>query len=276
MDSDFSKFKVDPRDYFRNKNLYKYNSFQVNIALAYRLIEDQSVFPKITESELNEFSIHPTFPERIDMNLRNEFRKWIISSGFDELFKWIKELLIDYIFLKDVLKNNKWPSSENEFYLARKELYKLDIPHLIKKSKSYCGELNILDYFVSYNAARNCLHHRNEILTPDFCTNPEKNILEIQGRRILLISENENEKKELLLGQLGLENGSIKIDFWDFKIIKKVNEQITFSLQEFNWIKDLGIIMYADLSIDLFGKDDRPLIEVSLKYSVADIGPNKS
>lgn len=268
MENDIDVLKTKFRDEFRNQYLRTLETFQANVVLAYRLLEDQREFPKASATEGQEFKIAVGF-NVIDDNVKRNFRKWIVVAGFDELFKWIKELLIDYIFLKDAITNRNLPKSVEEFNEKKASLYDLHIPVLIDKCKNHIGNLSILDNFKSYNKARNCLHHGNEILLKKFCTEG-KDILEIKGRRFVLISDNGIETIELGPDGKGLENGAIKIAAKDFLIEKQVNQKLDISYNEFYWMKDLAIFLYAELSTDLFGEDDRPLLTINLQYRVGE------
>lgn len=266
MGNDLDILKDKFKEEFRNKYLNTLDTFQANVVLAYRLLENQKEFPSKTETESQVFTITPTF-DKIDENVKVNFRKWIIVAGFDELFKWIKELLIDYIFLKKSIIAGTLPTTTQEFDEKKADLYNLHIPDLINRCKDYIGELGILENFLSYNKARNCLHHRNEILFKKFCTEG-KDVLEIKGRRLILISDNGKETIELVPDGKGIENGAIKISAKDFCIVKKINEKLDISYQEFSWMKDLAIFLYAELAANLFGLDDRPLIKFSIAYQI--------
>jgi hypothetical protein len=269
MKNNLESLKSIFREEFRNQYLRTLETFQANVVLAYRLLENQTEFPKKTISEGHEFTISVEF-EKIDDIVKANFRKWIIVAGFDELFKWIKELLIDYIFLKEAILSQNLPTTIEMFKEKKENLYDLHIPGLIDKCKAHIGELSILENFRSYNKARNCLHHGNEILLKKFCTKG-KDVLEIKGRRFLLISDNGKETIELGADGKGLENGAIKISAEDFCITKKLNEKIDISYKEFYWMKDLAIFLYAELSTDLFGEDNRPLLSLSMLYRVQDV-----
>ena len=269
MKNDFESRKNVFQEEFRNQYLRTLETFQANVVLAHRLLENQSEFPKKTISEGQEFTISVEF-KKIDDIVKANFRKWIIVAGFDELFKWIKELLIDYIFLKESMINQNLPATVEIFNANKENLYDLHIPALIDKCKVHIGELSILENFLSYNKARNCLHHGNEVLLKKFCTKG-KDVLEIKGRRFLLISDNGKETIELGPDGKGLENGAIKISAEDFCITKKVNEKINISYKEFYWMKDLAIFLYSELSTNLFGEDNRPLLSISMSYMVKDV-----
>jgi len=270
MENDFIVLKDKFKEEFRAKYLKTLETFQVNVVLAYRLLENLKEFPEKTDTESKEFSITIEL-DKIDENVKADFRKWIIMAGFDELFKWIKELLIDYVFLKEAINKKDLPSTVAEFNERKTKLYNLHIPTLIENCKFFIGDLSVLDNFRSYNNARNCLHHGNEVLMKKFCTRG-KDILEIKGRRLLLISDNGKETRELGSEGMGLENGAIQISAVDFCIEKKLNERIEFSLKEFYWMKDLAIFLYAELATDLFGQDDRPLMSMSIAYQVINKG----
>jgi len=260
IQSDFFK------EYLRTKHLKTLETFQTNVILASRLLDNLTSFPDRTETESNEFLISINNPQ-VNEPLKSGFKKWIIVAGFDELFKWIKELLIDYLSIKEGLNKKQLPNTIDDFKKNKDELYDLHIPVLIERCKAYINEKNFLDNYHSYNKARNCLHHGNETLTKKFCTSG-KDILEITGRRLILISDNGKESKEIGPDGKCLENGAIKISASDFCIEKRINEKIDFSFKEFYWLKDLGIFLYAQLSTDLFGVDDRPLINFILQYTI--------
>jgi hypothetical protein len=269
MAKELDDLKNKYRDEFRNKCLSTLETFQVNVVIGYRLIENLKEYPEKTESEKSSFLIEMQ-PKNIDDNLKTNFKKWILIAGFDELFKWIKDLLIEYLVIKNGLIENDLPTTDEEFNEQKKVLFSLHIPTLISKCEELFGELDILNNFHSYNKARNCLHHSDEILIEKFCTEG-KDVLEIKGRRFMLISSNEEETIELDADGKGLENGNIQISAKDFCIIKNKNERIDFTLREFNWMKDLALFLYVELAEDLFGQDNRPILTFNIQYQVKNV-----
>jgi hypothetical protein len=268
MHPDYNDFQSNsPQEYFKSKNLKNYDLFQVNIELAYRLIEQASKYPPATESEASQISLTFKRPEELNEDLKKDFRKWLIMAGFDELFNWIKEVLIDYLFLRECLDKGTSPKNEEEFMDIRKPLYKLHIPALIEKCQSFVGELEQFKNYNCYNKIRNCLHHRNEILTKDFCDDG-KDLIEIKGKRFVLFYDNGKDRKEVLRNQPGLEGAGIMLGQWDFTLERKLNEKIEFSLQEFLWLKDLGLILYLNLAQNLFGVDNSPLLTLDIAYKI--------
>lgn len=254
------------QDHFHNKHLKTFETFRVNAALAYRLVENLKEFPARTESESKELFINVHHREVTD-ELKQDFRRWIILAGFDELFRWIKELMLDYLSLKEAFRKESLPDTFDEFEKLKSSLYQLYIPDLIKKCREYLGEIKVLANYEKYNKARNALHHSSGVLVKRFC-DKGKDSLEISGRRIALISENESCCAEIGPDGVCLENGAVKVAGMDFCIKRNLNDKIDFSLTEFDWMKDLGIFLYCELSQDLFGPDDRPVIRLNLKGKI--------
>ncbi len=266
MENALTSQKKKYQDHFRDKHLKTFETFRVNVALAYRLVENLKEFPASTESESKELFINVHHREVTD-ELKQDFRRWIILAGFDELFRWIKELLLDYLLLKEAFRKESLPDTFDEFEKLKSSLYQLHIPELIKKCRDYLGELKVLANYEKYNKARNALHHSSGVLVKRFC-DKGKDSLEISGRRIALISENESCCAEIGPDGVCLENGAVKVAGMDFCIKRNLNDKIDFSLKEFDCLKDLGIFLYCELAQDLFGADDKPVLRLNLKGKI--------
>lgn len=256
---------LSPQDYFREKNLTRYQEFQMNLELSYRLIENQEVYPDRTEKEKQEISVVFVRPEILTQEIKGNYRQWIVLAGFDELFKWIKEVMIDFLFLES-LKTNPRPTTEGEFFSSRAKHMRMSIPDLIAESRKLVGLIDEFNLYDLLNKVRNCLHHRDNILTPNL-TDPN-DFLEIKGNRFILFSQNETDKVELFDGVPGLDNGNIALGQEPYTIRLYKLQKINFSLQEFSFIKDMGLILYLKLAENLFGPDHRPLLSIKMQYQI--------
>lgn len=266
LQQEFELFKkLEPQDYFRDKNLARYQEFQMNLELSYRLIENQEVYPDRTEKEKQEISVVFGRPEILTQEIKDNYRQWIVLAGFDELFKWIKEVMIDFLYLES-LKTNSRPTTEGEFFTSRAKLMRMSIPELIAASRSLVGQLDEFNLYDLLNKIRNCLHHRDNILTPNL-TDPN-DFLDIKGNRFILYSQNETNKIELFESVPGLDNGNIALGQEPYTIRLYKLQKINFTLQEFSFIKDMGLILYLKLAENLFGPDNRTLFKIKMHYEI--------
>lgn len=273
LQQEFELFqKLSPQDYFREKNLTRYQEFQMNLELSYRLIENQEVYPDRTEKEKQEISVVFGRPEILTQEIKDNYKQWIVLAGFDELFKWIKEVMIDFLYLEG-LKTNPRPTTEGEFFTSRAKLMRMSIPDLIAEIRKSVGLIDEFNLYDLLNKIRNCLHHRDNILTPNL-TDPH-DFLDIQGNRFILYSQNQTDKIELFEGVPGLDGGNIALGQEPYTIRLHKLQKINFTLQEFSFIKDMGLILYLKLAENLFGPDHRPLLSIKIQYQIKNINDKK-
>jgi hypothetical protein len=90
----------------------------------------------------------------------------------------------------------------------------------------------------------------------------------IKVDRFILFSQNEDEKIELYEGVPRLVNGNIALGQEPYSMRLHRLQKINFTLQEFSFIKDMGLILYSKLADNLFGPDHRPLLSFKIQHQI--------
>jgi hypothetical protein len=265
LTEEFALFqKLGPQDYFREKNLARYQEFQMNIELSYRLIENQTTYPKITDKEKQELQVEIARPELLEQSIKDRYTAWIIQTGFFELHKWVKDILVDFHLIR---KLHEIEVNYETFVKHRIEISGDTIAGkdkgLIFKTRGVMGDLSELDTYDKINSLRNCLEHQNGILTEYYCK--PNTYMDISGERIIIYWDEPSGKR--LVGLCNNKSSSsLKISKEPYTLRYNALEKINISLKEFSWLKDSGLFLFLKLADHLFGPDDRPIISMKIKH----------
>lgn len=136
-------------------------------AVTYGLqIAQEGIVTKTLPNE--ELFITLEFGAKKSLSERNDnFRKWIIKKGFEDLIKALINCLIDAKTLGAIIDNKeKLVTVESYLYLKNEERKKADgmsLPNLIT-SVDPCNSLQYGDEIRAINKVRNCLVHRNGVV----------------------------------------------------------------------------------------------------------------
>lgn len=256
--------KLGPQDYFREKNLARYNEFQMNIELSYRLVENQTEYPKITEKEKQELQMEVSRPQFLDKKIKDQYTVWIVQTGFFELHKWVKDILVDFHLIRMLQEDevNYETFMKHRIEISGKTIGGND-KGLIFKTRDVLGDVPELDTYEKINGLRNCLEHQNGILTEYHCK--PNAYMDISGERIIIYWDEPSGKR--LFGLCNNKSSSsMKMSKEPFKLRYNALEKINISLKEFSWLKDSGLFLFLKLAEHQFGPDDRPIISMKLKH----------
>jgi hypothetical protein len=256
--------KLGRQEYFREKNLARYNEFQMNIELSYRLVENQTEYPKITEKEKQELQMEVSRPKLLDQSMKDQYTAWIIQTGFFELHKWVKDILVDFHLIQKLqgIEVNYETFAKHRIDISGKNVGGQK-DGLILMTKNIVGELPELKTYEKINGLRNCLEHQNGILTEYYCK-PDT-FMDISGERIIIYWDEPSGKR--LFGFCNNKSSSsLKMSKESFTFRFNALEKIRISLKEFSWLKDSGLFLFLKLAEHQFGRDDRPIISLKIKH----------
>lgn len=216
-----------------------------SITLGLQAIENMDAVPtkpeiKITDEKFDVNKPHPEFSEfrigKPEMNFdtqKDNFKKWIFKKGFEDLIKGINLALIDAYFYISILKLNGNTYSitdlEKEIVKLRKNaLDQQSLPQLLQKinlNESLQFESKIL----SINKVRNCLVHRNGIVTAEKDINDKlNNVLRLEYLNLELVNVDADGKETLERINTGI---GVMIKAKEKKF--QIGEEITINYSEF-------------------------------------------
>jgi len=168
---------------------------------------------------------------------KEEFKKWLIKKGFEDLIKGIKAALIEaLLYIK--IYNKKDDIKNYGDFLVELEAFKKQskhdsLPALFKAvNTSLTRELKYKEHVTSINDARNCLVHANGIVTDKYIN--ENNLFVLKGIRLKLFTEVNNEEAEVKPGIVIEAGNSIKLGAEEFFIQYKLGDEIELNYTQFN------------------------------------------
>lgn len=238
--------------------LHPFNSLiancQSNVLLGLRIIEKVQEFPEPTVEEQQFFQLSMGYVTDMSMN-REQFKKWVLINGFEDIHKCLRVTLERLYVLKYVEKNYSELDVE-QLEIEHKKLqfeasnFYFDL--LTKKVDELLDRpLDFTKQILSFNNARNCLIHTNGRTTVRHCNNAEKNILTIYGRRFKLFHKRGELEIPVEFGKPGPENASIMLGAEDFEIIFPLDSNIQLNLKQFLDILNTCIFIKADIDVML-------------------------
>jgi hypothetical protein len=229
-----------------------------NVLMGLRLVEKIDAFPDPTAEEKRFLCL--SFGGRVEALVESKasFKRWVLLNGLGDIYKSIRTTLERLFVFKSIERSlttsTKLNLEECEAEL-RIEARSLDLPQLVAKVPSLCGEqLNFQNYVESVNHARNCLEHDNGTVTRKRCNTPTKDRLLLQGPRFRITFKNEQEEVPTEFGKRGPENAALMLGAEDFQIEFALNQFIELSHKQFIDILNTCVFFRADIETKLVGK----------------------
>lgn len=104
-----------------------------------------------------------------DEERRSTFQNWILSKGFQDLARGVRETLEEAIFYIEMLKlqpgRTTWGELEAKMAAIRSDAGKLQFPQLMEAvNKELKDKMAFTDEFISLQKDRNCLEHRGGLV----------------------------------------------------------------------------------------------------------------
>jgi hypothetical protein len=227
-----------------------------NVLLGLQLIESAENLIDINEikSENTFFTMHfagSSGSNDITDNKEN-FKVWVMQKAFEDLIKGVNLALIEAYFFSSIVIRNNSVTSFKEFQdkinQLRKSATKQHLPELLQNLKpNLTDTLSFEIDILSINKVRNCLVHRNGIVTEVDLTDKNSNVLRVEYTRMKFFYEKHNEeievnKLDLVPGEFDLLFKTVKA-FIDFKL----GERIKFNYQQFNALLATCLFFGQDL-----------------------------
>ncbi|BCB25964.1 hypothetical protein SKTS_08500 [Sulfurimicrobium lacus] len=170
-------------------------------------------------------------------------RNWILSNGFRDaieglsLFVESAHEVLSYWKLAEQqqggiqLRGEDW---NREIVSGEKSFHRLGLPdkftHL-QREHAVSPEATLLRQILSVNSARNCLVHRNGVVTEKDITNEAS--LNVEWRKLVTLLKDEDGEHDLVLGRVIEKDSWLCIKGVDHCTSFRLGERITFTTQEF-------------------------------------------
>lgn len=144
--------------------------------------------------------------EMSDEERRETYKNWVLSKGFQDLARGIRETLEEAAFFIVMAKRapgmTTWGEIEADMAAIRANAAKLQFPQLLAEVNAGLAEPMAFDAeFVSLQKARNCLEHRGgRVAERD--VDPQSNALTLSFPRLRMFYRRGDEEIELAAGEV--------------------------------------------------------------------------
>ena len=141
-----------------------------------------------------------------DEERRETYRNWVLSKGFQDLARGVRETLEAAAFFITMAKRapgiTTWDEIEADMTAIRADAAKLQFPHLLANVNAGLSERLAFDAeFVSLQKARNCLEHRGgRVAKRD--VDPQSNALTLSFPRLRMFYLCGDDEVELAPGEV--------------------------------------------------------------------------
>ncbi len=166
---------------------------------------------------------------------RSNYKNWLIRKGTEDLIKGVNLTLIEAHWFGAIAKSVNEINSIDEFNKigaeTRKKSQRLGIPDLLSQlgERKYLKEpLMYEKNILSLNRLRNCLVHRNGIVSSHDIDNTDNNLMELKYKRLALTHN--------------VQGGEVELT----KPFKNEGQQINFKIDERS--KTFGLNSKVELS----------------------------
>ncbi|MER3376207.1 MAG: hypothetical protein RIM83_16325 [Allomuricauda sp.] len=188
-----------------------------------------------------------TTPEK-----KENFKKWLIKKGIEDLIKGLKLMLMDAC-VYGALYSNKDEIKKSDQYNSivtneKRAIQKLGIPQLFDRMENFLtGKLLSKDKLLTINQVRNCLTHRNGVVQQMDANNKDKTLftLRYSGFRILKYTDDGQEIE--INGPFNTEGTQINIGIIEKSMSFEIGDSLSFDYQTFNEINLTFSIFSHDL-----------------------------
>jgi hypothetical protein len=205
----------------------------------------------------------PSQGQDISLNKEN-FKLWILQKGFEDLIKGVNLSLIEaYFFCSLVLKRNDlktYQHLQTEIEELRETALKQSLPGLLSKVKpALTADLTYEEEINSINKVRNCLVHRNGVVTDKDVNDIGNRQLKVQYSRMKLYADKDGQEVMEVKKNTFVEGGtSIKLTMVKESIIFNLDDRVKFNYQQFNHLLTTCYLFGIDLTQKLPKIPDNP------------------
>jgi len=228
-----------------------------NVLFGLQLIDsvDDIKEPLEIESEDTFFTFHfsdPNAKQDIAVS-KDNFKLWTFQKGFEDLIKGINLTLIEaYFFVTIITRRNDlktFGDLQNEIIQMRKTALEQSLPGLLSKVKPcLTGNLTYEKQVTSLNKVRNCLVHRNGIVTPKDINDKTTNQLRAEYSRMKMYADKDGQETEVKKFTMVEGGSSIKMKIVNESIDFNLGNRVQFDYQQFNSLLTTCYLFGLDLA----------------------------
>ena len=209
------------------------------VSFGLKLIENVPSIPKSLEPEETFFRVEIGKPEA-DLEVQKlKHKEWLLKKGFEDLVKGINLYLIEAYFFVSLLDKGDYITTlgklNEEINDLRKSASEQSLPGLLSKvTPSLVAPLRYKNQIKSINSVRNCLVHRNGLVTQKDINDKKNKTLKLQWIRFKCFHEKNGEEVEVRRGEV-IEGGTtIQMKQEETSITFKLGDKINFNYKQFN------------------------------------------
>lgn len=196
--------------------------------------------------------------KEIDVNKnKSDFKIWILQKAFEDIVKGLNLSLIEAYFYNSLImlysekKTVLYSQLVAEIDELKKSASKQHLPELIKEVKSrLTGKLDFEDEITSFNKLRNCLVHRNGIVTLKDINDTENNRLNVKYCRAKVFYIENNEEIEVVKYSVINSGATIQMKFIKESFYFEVGEKVSINFHQFNDV----LVTCMQFGLDLINK----------------------
>jgi len=231
-----------------------------NVLLGLRLVEKIEKFPEPTNEELQLIQIQLMLGNQAsDISHTKElFKRWLLINGFEDIHSCIRTTL-ERLFVFKAIENqlNDNPSLDIKGVESDLKIKanKFNYPTLCNAVHTELKDtLTYERHLESINNARNCLVHRNGIVTTKDCNNDQKDKLIITGNGFKMFFKKGDEEVLAEVGKPGPVNAALMLGAEEFNIEFNIGDRLNITLKQFIDILNTCIFFNANVEEKLKGK----------------------
>lgn len=172
---------------------------------------------------------------------KENYKNWLIKKGIEDLIKGLNLTLLDTCIYGVLHKNMDSIKTGGDYNVVVdreiRNTRKLGIPQLLKRIDGFLLDtLTHKEKILSINQTRNCLIHRNGLVTNMDANNNNNKALKLSysGFEVLKISEEGGEKE--INGPFDTNGGEVKVSVVEKSKSFELGETLNFDYRDFNEI----------------------------------------
>lgn len=205
-----------------------------------KIEDDQLKLPGIHMEAIFDSSLEWS-PSEVSAQLNN----WILQNGFRDGVESLNNFLesihdICSVWSMVQKQNQGQELTHNDLKILMesepKKFHRLGFPDKLAHLRDLHGitvDLRMMKHILSVNTARNCLVHRNGLVTEK---DSENGHLVVSWRRIKILLADEDGERDLLIGIVNEKEAKVLFKIIDEEKVFNIGDSISFSPQEFQYI----------------------------------------
>lgn len=227
-----------------------------NVLFGLQLIDsvETPIAPFDIQSEDVFFALYFKDPHQVQDTVasKTHFKLWLLKKGFEDLIKGISLSLIEAYFFTSIVSKHKDLKTPQQLHeeteRIRKKASKLHLPELFKRIKPFLtSDLSYESQILSLNQVRNCLVHRNGLVTEFDINNQVQNQLQVNFSRMKMTYNVDDTSLEIQKFSPFKAGTVFSFGISQEVRVFEIGETVTFNFQEFNHLVTTCFLFGQDL-----------------------------